>query len=411
MSHATLPELDVQKIRADFPILRREVHGKPLVYLDNAASTLKPIQVIERMSRYYSHETSNVHRGAHFLAEQGTIAYEGARETVRAFINARSASEVVFTRGATEAINLVAMSYGRRFLQEGDEIILSQLEHHSNIVPWQLLAEERGCTIRVIAVTDAGEIDYQDYLRLLNKRTKLVSLAWVSNTLGTITPVHKFIQAAHEVGAKVMVDAAQGVSQLVTDVQAMDCDFLALSGHKVFGPYGIGILYGRAELLEAMPPYQGGGSMISEVSFTKTSYLPPPQRFEAGTPAISGAIGLAAALDYLKQLDLIKIEAYDQRLLSYATERLRRIPGLRIIGEAPQKGAILSFIMDGIHPSDIGHLIDHEGIAIRTGHHCTQPLMQRFGIPATARASFSMYNTFAEIDALENALLKVKEFF
>ncbi len=403
--------LDIQKIRGDFPNLTRLIHGKPLIYLDNAASSLKPRQVSDRIARYYNSEVSNVHRGAHFLAEQGTVAYEGARETVRNFIKAPSASEIVFTRGTTEAINVVAQSYGRKYLQTGDEILLSQLEHHSNIVPWQLIAEEKGCVIKVIPVNDLGEIDYHAYLELLSPRTQVVSLAWVSNALGTVTPVEKFIRAAHDVGAKVLIDAAQGVPHLPLDVMAMDCDFLAFSGHKVYGPYGIGVLYGKAELLEMMPPYQGGGSMIADVTFEKSTYAAPPTRFEAGTPAISGALGLAAALEYVQKIGFDAIVEHDQKLLKYATSQLKAIPGLRIVGEAPQKSAIVSFVMDGIHPSDIGSLIDHEGIAIRAGHHCAQPLMKRFGIPATARASFAIYNTESEIDALQKALVKVKEFF
>ena len=403
--------LDIRKVRADFPTLTREVRKKTLVYLDNAASTLKPNKVIDRMTVYYQQEVSNVHRGAHYLAEQGTMAYEGAREAVRRFINARSTAEIVFTRGTTESINLVAQAFGEIVFNKGDEIILSQLEHHSNIVPWQLIAEKRGCSIKVIPVSDRGEIDYDAYVKLLSPKTKMVAISWCSNTLGTVTDIKKYIQAAHQAGAKVLIDAAQAIQHLVTDVQDLDCDFLAFSGHKIYGPYGIGVLYGKRELLEAMPPYQGGGSMIAEVTFEKTTFAAPPQKFEAGTPSISAAIGLGAAIEYVEKLGLEAMEAHEQALLKYATERLREIPGLRIIGQAPKKTGILSFVIDQIHPSDLGSILDQEGIAIRTGHHCTQPLMKRFGIPATARASFAVYNSFDEIDVLHRGLVKAKEFF
>ena len=406
-----MSDYNVEKIRSDFPILARDVRGRRLVYLDNAASTLKPIHVIERMNQYYRHETSNVHRGAHYLAEQGTVFYEGARATVRKFINAPTANEIIFTRGTTESVNLVAQAFGGTFFESGDEIILSELEHHSNIVPWQMIAAKKGCSIKVIPVTDAGELDYEAYLKLLTPRTKMVSISWVSNALGTITPVEKFIKAAHDQGAKVMIDAAQGVSNQVTDVQKMDCDFLAFSGHKVFGPYGIGVLFGKAEHLEAMEPYQGGGSMISEVTWEKTTWAAVPHKFEAGTPAISGAVGLDAALQYLMSIGIEEAAAYDHSLLEKATRELKEIPGLRIYGQAPQKSAILSFTIDGAHPSDIGALIDQQGVAIRAGHHCCQPLMRRYGIPATARASFSIYNTLEEVDVLKQSLIKAKEFF
>jgi cysteine desulfurase/selenocysteine lyase len=402
---------NVEKIRGDFPILKREIRGKPLVYLDNAASSLKPIQVIDRMSNYYRMESSNVHRGAHYLSSQGTIAYEGARETIAHFLHARSAAEIIFTRGTTEGINLVAQTYGRQNVGEGDEILISELEHHSNIVPWQMLAQEKKAHLKIIPVTDRGEIDFEAYLKLLSNRTKLVALNWCSNTLGTITPIKKFIAAAHQRDIKVLVDAAQGVSSLITDVQELDCDFLVFSGHKIFAPYGIGVLYGKAELLEAMPPYQGGGSMIANVSFENTTYAQAPQKFEAGTPSIADAIGLASAIDYLLAIGLKAAEEYEQKLLTYATQKLKEIPGLKIIGEAADKIAVISFVIDGIHASDLGSLIDNEGIAIRTGHHCTQPLMKRFKVPATARASFSIYNTPAEIDFLQKSLIKAKEFF
>lgn len=401
----------LQKVRADFPLLSRSVRGKPLVYLDNAASTLKPIQVIDRLAQYYREESSNVHRGAHFLSEQGTIAYEDARETVRTFINAKDTSEIIFTRGTTESINLVAQSYGRMVLQPGDEIILSELEHHSNIVPWQIIAAEKGAQIKVIPVTDKGEISFERFIELLSKRTKIVSLSWCSNALGTVTDIEKFIRAAHDVGAKVLIDAAQAVAQMPSNVQRLDCDFFAFSGHKVFAPYGTGVLFGKAELLEAMPPYQGGGSMISQVSWEKTTWAAVPHKFEAGTPSIADALGLAMALKYVSNLGFDWIMAHEKSLLNYATEQLRSIEGLRIIGEAEHKAAILSFIIEGAHPSDIGSLIDQQGVAIRAGHHCCQPLMKRFGIPATARASFSIYNTRKEVDALKASLLKAKEFF
>lgn len=399
------------QIRLDFPTLQREVRGRRLVYLDNAASTLKPRIVIDRMTRYYENEVSNVHRGAHYLAEQGTIAYEGAREKIASYLNASASAEIVFTRGTTESVNLVAQSYGRKFFRPGDEILLSELEHHSNIVPWQLIAEERGCRIRVIPVTDVGEIDYEAFTQLLSSKTKMVSISWCSNTLGTITDIKKFIVAAHAVGAKVMIDAAQAVQHIKTDVQDLDCDFLAFSGHKLYGPYGIGVLFAKAECLEAMPPYQGGGSMISEVTFEKSTWAAIPQKFEAGTPSISAAIGLGSAIDYVNSLGLENIEHHEQTLLHAATKALKSIPGLRIIGEAPQKAAIVSFVFDGIHPSDIGSLIDQDGVAIRTGHHCTQPLMRRYKIPATARASFSVYNSLEDVEALRSALVKAKEFF
>lgn len=411
---------DIERIRADFPQLGREVRGRSLVYLDNAASTLKPLQVIDRMARYYRLEAANVHRGAHYLSEQGTVAYEEARETVRQFLNARSANEVVFTRGTTESVNLVANTYGRSFFQQGDEIILSELEHHSNIVPWQLIASERGCVIKVIPITESGELDMRRYRELLSPRTKMVAVTWASNALGTISPVDEIVRAAHAVGAKVLIDAAQAVSSLATDVRKLDCDFLAFSGHKIFGPYGIGVLYGKAGLLEAMPPYQGGGSMISEVTWERTTWAAVPHKFEAGTPAISAAIGLGEALRYVQKIGLAAIERYERVLLEYAIQELARVPGLRLIGTSPKKVAILSFVMDGTHPSDIGSLIDQQGVAIRAGHHCCQPLMrrlmefegpQRLLLAATARASFSIYNTVNEVDALKRSLMKAKEFF
>ncbi len=401
----------MKNIRAEFPILERKIRGEKLVYLDNAASTLKPLSVINRISDYYRNESSNVHRGAHYLSAEGTVAYEAARDTVRSFVNAKSSSEIIFTRGTTESINLVAQTYGRANLKNGDEIIISELEHHSNIVPWQMIAEEKGAKLRVIPVTDAGDFDFSVYKKTLSSKTKIVAISWASNTLGTILPVKEIVDAAHKVGAKVLIDAAQSVSHLVTDVQLIDCDFLAFSGHKIFGPYGIGVLYGKLELLEAMPPYQGGGSMISEVTFEKTTYASSPQRFEAGTPSIADALGLAAAIDFLNKIGFDQIQSHGEEILKHATTKLGAIKGLRIIGVSEDKVPILSFVIDGIHPSDLGSIIDHKGIAIRTGHHCTQPLMKRFGIPATARASFSIYNTLEEVDFLERSLIQAKEFF
>jgi cysteine desulfurase/selenocysteine lyase len=402
---------DIHRIRADFPTLAREVRNQPLVYLDNAASTLKPTQVIDRLSRYYRDENSNVHRGAHYLAEQGTIAFEAARESVRRFVNAKSKDEIVFTRGTTESINLVARSFGGQFFEKGDEIILSELEHHSNIVPWQMIATEKGCVIRVIPINEHGELQFEKYLELLNPRTKMVAINWASNALGTINDVAAVIKAAHQQGAKVLIDAAQGVSQMPTDVLAMDCDFLAFSGHKVFAPYGIGVLYGKAEHFEVMAPYQGGGSMISEVTWEKTTWAAVPHKFEAGTPSIADAIGLSTAIEYVEALGFEAIHRHEQDLLKYATEQLQAIPGLTILGSAKHKVAILSFVMSGAHASDVGALLDQQGVAIRAGHHCCQPLMRRLGVPATARAAFSIYNTRQEIDVLKSSLVKAKEFF
>lgn len=408
-SKSTQVEFDLAKICADFPTLRRSIRGKKLVYLDSAASSLKPNQVIDRVSEYYRHEVSNVHRGAHYLAEQGTFAYEQAREKIATFINASSTSEIVFTRGTTESINLVAQAYGRKFFEAGDEIVLSEMEHHSNIVPWQMIAEERGCKIRVIPMLDDCTLDFEAFEKLLSRKTKFISLLWTSNALGTIHPIKRYIDAAHRVGAKVLIDAAQSISNLPTDVQHLDCDFLVFSGHKLFAPYGIGALYAKAELLELMPPYQGGGSMISEVTFEKTTWAAIPQKFEAGTPNISGAIGLGAGIDYIQAVGIEAAAQHEHRVLVYATTQLKEIPGLRVIGEAPHKSSILSFTMDGMHPSDIGSLIDQQGVAIRAGHHCCQPLMRRLGLPATARASFSIYNTFEDVDLLKVSLLKAKE--
>ena len=405
------PALDVENIRRDFPLLTQKIHGKSLVYLDNAATTQKPQAVIDRITRYYQEENSNIHRGVHSLSEKATQAYEAARAKVRGFLNASQDREILFVRGATEGINLVAQSYGRVFIKAGDEIVLSVMEHHSNIVPWQMLCEERGAALRVIPINDTGELGRDEYEKLLNERTKLVSIVHISNALGTINPVKQMIRSAHDRGIPVLVDGAQAVPHLAVDVQELDCDFYVFSGHKLFGPTGIGILYGKAGLLEQMPPYQGGGDMISSVSFEKTCYNTLPYKFEAGTPHIAGGIGLGAAIDYLNGIGMERIAAYEQELLAYATDALSGIPGMRIIGTAKEKAGVLSFILDGVHPHDIGTILDHEGIAIRAGHHCAMPLMQRLGVPATARASLAFYNTKEEIDLLVKGIYKVKEVF
>ena len=404
-------EFDVDQIRADFPTLTRVIRGKPLVYLDNGASSLKPNVVIDRIARYYRDETSNVHRGAHFLAEQGTIAFEQARETARRFLNAALHEEIIFTRGTTESINLVAQAWGETNLRAGDEIILSELEHHSNIVPWQIIANRKGALIKVIPIDEHGDLDFSAYTQLLSPKTKLVSITATSNVLGTIVPVGKFIEVAHAQNAVVMIDAAQAVSNQQVDVQAWDADFVAFSGHKIFGPYGIGVLYGKMDLLEKMEPYQGGGSMISEVTWEKTTWASVPHKFEAGTPSIGDAVGLDQALRYVEALGFDAIKAHKHALLSYARRALGEISGLQLLGSPKEQTAIVSFTMDGAHPSDIGALVDQQGVAIRAGHHCCQPLMRALGVPATARASFSIYNTTAEIDVLKNSLVKAKEFF
>jgi len=401
--------LNVWRVREDFPILKQKVHGKPLVYLDNAATSQKPLAVLDAIERYYRMENSNVHRGVHYLSEQATKDYEEARVKAQRFINAASEREIIYVRGTTEAINLVAQSYGRAHVRAGDEIVISAMEHHSNIVPWQLLCEQTGAVLRVAPINDDGEFLLDEYEKLLGPRTRLVSVVHLSNALGTINPIRHIIELAHRRNIPVLVDGAQAAPHLKIDVQALDCDFYAFSGHKMFGPTGIGILYGKAELLDAMPPYQGGGDMISSVTFEKTTYNKLPHKFEAGTPDIAGAIGLGAAVDYLNEIGLDTIAAYEQELLSYATEAVSKIPGLRLIGTASEKASVLSFVLDGIHPHDIGTILDHDGIAIRTGHHCAQPVMQRFGVPATARASLAFYNTKEEIDTLVAGLHKVTE--
>jgi cysteine desulfurase/selenocysteine lyase len=402
---------DVDRIRADFPILSTMVGDKPLVYLDNAASAQMPQRVIDRMVRYHTHEHSNIHRAVHYLSETATAAFEGARRKVQAFLNAPSDREVIFTSGTTDAINLVMHGYGRKFVQAGDQIVISAIEHHANIVPWQMLCEERGATLKVIPVTDSGELDFDAYQALLNPRVKLVAITHVSNALGTIVPIRDYIDAAHLHGIPVLIDGAQAAPHLPVDVQALGCDFYTFSGHKVCGPTGIGALYGRAEWLEKMQPFKGGGDMIASVSFEKTTYNAIPFKFEAGTPPIMAAIALGEALDYMREIGLATIARRENDLLAYATDEVSRIKGLRIIGTAERKAAVLSMVMAGIHPHDLGTLLNEDGVAIRTGHHCAQPVMTRFRIPATARASFAFYNTFAEVDALVASLHRAKKVF
>jgi cysteine desulfurase/selenocysteine lyase len=402
---------DVARVRADFPILRRQVRGRPLVYLDNAATTQKPQAVLDALVRYYTDINANVHRGVHELSGLATDAYEGAREKVRAFFNAREAREIVFTRNATESINLVAYAFVRPQLAEGDEVVISAMEHHSNIVPWQLVCEERRARLRVAPIDDRGALIVEELQALITPRTKIVSVTHMSNALGTVNPVDEIVRLAHAQGVPVLLDGSQAAYHLPVDVQALGCDFYAATGHKLYGPTGIGVLVGRAERLEAMPPFMGGGDMIRSVTFERSTWNDLPYKFEAGTPNISGAIGLGAALDYIGSVGRDAILAHERDLLRYGTAKLEAIPGLQIIGTAPGKSSILSFVMDGIHPHDIGTIVDREGVAIRTGHHCAQPVMDRFGIPATARASLAMYNTTDDLDALAAALGKVHEVF
>lgn len=404
-------EWDVERIRADFPVLRQTVNGKPLVYLDNGASAQVPQVVIDRGSLYLEQEHSNIHRGVHYLSQRATTAYEGAREKVKRFINARESKECLFVRGTTEGINLVMHGYGRKFIGAGDEIIISAMEHHANIVPWQMLCEEKGARLRVIPMNDAGELLLDEYDALLNDRTKFVAVTHVSNALGTINPVSEIIERAHKYGVPVLIDGAQGVPHLPVDVQALDCDFYAFSGHKMFAPTGSGIVYGKAEILEKMNPFQGGGDMIKSVTFEKTIYADLPNKFEAGTPAIASQIGLGAAIDYLNSIQRDQAAAHEHELLRYATERISAIEGVRIIGTARAKASVLSFVIDGVHPHDIGTILDQEGIAVRAGHHCAQPVMQRFNVPATARASFAFYNTKEEVDTLARTIERVIEVF
>lgn len=407
----TTDEMQVERWRADFPILESKIHGKPLIYLDNAATTQKPQAMIDAEARYYREDNANVHRGVHVLSQRATDAFEGARIKVQRFINADRSDEIVFVRGTTEAINLVAQSYARPRLRQGDEIIVSALEHHSNIVPWQMVCQQTGAVLRVIPVSDAGELDIDAYEKLLSGRTRLVALAHVSNALGTINPVRAMIAKAHAHGVPVLLDGAQAIAHLPVDVQALGCDFYAFSGHKIYAPMGIGVLYGKALLLEEMPPYQGGGDMIRTVAFEHTEYNVLPYKFEAGTPNVAGAIGLGAALDYLSGIGMETIAAYEAGVLDYATRVVEDIPGLRLIGTAQDKTAILSFLLKGVHAHDIGTILDRQGIAIRAGHHCAMPLMQRFGVAATARASFALYNTREEADALAAGLERTVELF
>ena len=402
---------DVERIRADFPILEQQVHGKPLVYLDNAATSQKPRAVIDAISRYYEGTNANIHRAVHHLSEQATEEYEAARVTAQKFINAASPTEIIFVRGTTEGINLVAQTFGRANIHAGDEIIVTDMEHHSDIVPWQLLAEDRGAKLRVVPINDCGELILDEFAKLLGPRTKLVCVTHVSNALGTINPVRQIVEMAHGQGIPVLVDGAQAVPHVKVDVQALDCDFYSFSGHKIYGPTGIGVLYGKKALLEAMPPYQGGGDMILSVTFEKTTYNRLPYKFEAGTPDIAGVIGLGAALEYVGGIGIDKIGSHEHELLDYATAAVSSIPGLKIIGTAKEKAGVLSFTLENIHPHDIGTILDREGIAIRTGHHCSQPVMKRFGVDSTARASFAMYNTKREVDALVRGIEKVREVF
>lgn len=396
--------LNIEAIRKDFPILKREVNGKPLVYFDNGATSQKPQVVIDAISHYYSFENSNIHRGIHTLSQEATNAYEVAREKIRTFVNSKYSHEIIFTSGTTGSINLVASSFGKKFLKKGDEIIISTMEHHSNIVPWQMICEEKEAVLKVIPINDKGEIIFEEFEKLLSSKTKLVAVTHVSNTLGTINPIKEIITKAHSFNIPVLIDGAQAVPHTKVDVQDLDCEFYAFSGHKMFGPTGVGILYGKESWLNDLPPYQGGGDMIKTVTFEKTTYNELPHKFEAGTPNIVGGIGLGIAVDYMNSIGIEKIEAYEHELLVYATEQIKQIEGVQIIGEAKNKASVLSFVVDGTHPSDIGLILDKLGIAIRTGHHCTEPLMNRFNVPGTARASFAFYNTFEEIDIFITAL-------
>jgi len=404
-------EFDVQRIRADFPVLDQSVNGHPLAYLDNAATAQKPRAVIDAVRHYYEHDNANVHRGVHRLSMRATDAYEGARVAVQKFIGAARSEEIVFTRGTTEAINLVAQSFVRPRLEAGDEILISHIEHHANIVPWQMLCEQTGAVLKVIPINDVGEIDLDAFDKLLGPKTRLFAIVHVSNALGTITPLREMAHRARERGVPVVVDGAQAVPHMAVNVRELDCDFYAISGHKMFGPTGIGALYGRHELLEAMPPYQGGGEMIKSVTFEKTIYNDVPNKFEAGTPNIAGGVGVGAAVAYLNEVGLDRIAAYEQALLEYATKALSEIPEVRLIGTAKDKASVLSFVVEGVHPHDVGTILDQEGIAVRTGHHCAQPVMQRFRVPATARASFAFYNTFEEADRLVAGVKRVLEVF
>lgn len=407
----TVPVLDEDWVRAQFPILSETVRGVPLVYLDNAATTQKPQSVLDALARYYASQNANIHRGVYQLSQEATQAYEDARGKVATFLNAAESAEIIFTRNATEGINLVAQTFGRSTVSAGDEVVISTMEHHSNIVPWQLLCEEKGARLRVVPISDAGELMLDEFESLIGPRTKLVSIVHMSNSLGTVNPVRRVVELAHTHDVPVLVDGSQAAYHMPVDVQAIGCDFYVVTGHKLYGPTGIGALYGRRQLLDAMPPYQGGGDMISSVTFERTTYNEVPHKFEAGTPHIAGAIGLGAAVDFIDGVGFGAIAAHERRLLEYATAALLEVPGLRLIGTAREKASILSFVLDGVHAHDIGTIVDTEGVAIRTGHHCTQPVMDRFGVPATARASLAMYNTASEIDRLVAALSKVREVF
>ena len=408
---APAPVFDVERIRADFPILCRQIREHPLVYLDNAATTQKPRAVLDAITRYYAHGNANIHRGVYLLSEEATAAYDAARVTVQRFLNARTPREIIFTRNSTESINLVAQSFGRRQVGPGDEVLITHMEHHSNIVPWQLLCEQMDARLRVAPIDDRGVLRMDEFERLITPRTRMISVVHLSNSLGTINPVRDIVELAHRHGVPVLIDASQSVYHMPVDVQALDCDFLCFTGHKTYGPTGIGVLYGREALLDAMPPYQGGGDMIRSVTFEKTTYADLPNKFEAGTPNIAGVVGLGVALDYLTDVGFDAIAPHEAELLAYGTAALSEVKGLRLIGTAPEKASILAFVMKGAHPHDVGTLVDTEGVAIRTGHHCTQPIMDRFGVPATARASVAMYTTRAEIDALVRALELVREMF
>ena len=405
------PPIDVERIRQDFPLLQQRVRGKPLVYLDNAATSQKPQSVIDAVTRFYTSENANIHRGVHYLSERATDAYDQVREKVARFLNARSSREIIFTRGTTEGINLVAQSYGRMALKPGDDIVITAMEHHSNIVPWQLVCEQTGARLRAAPFNDAGELDLEAFERLLSDRTRLVSVVHVSNALGTVNPVKRLIALAHDRGIPVMLDGAQSAPHLRVDVQELDCDFFAFSGHKLFGPTGVGVLFGRESLLEQMPPYQGGGDMIATVTLERSTWAPLPAKFEAGTPMIAQVMGLGAALDYVMDLGFERISSWEHQLLSYATERVIGVEGLKLIGTAAHKASILGFTLKGVHPHDIGAILDDSGVAIRAGHHCAQPVMRHFGIPATARASFAFYNTRDEADILADALMQVRRMF
>ena len=409
--HGEVSDFDIERVRSDFPILQQKIHGHPLVYLDNAATSQKPRAVIDAIVSYYERDNANIHRGVHYLSERATEEFENARKTVHNFLHAARPSEIIFVRSATEAINLVAQTYGRAHVGAGDEVVITAMEHHSNIVPWQMLCEEKSAKLRVAPINDEGELILEEFERLLGPKTKLVSVGHVSNALGTINPLKQIIKLAHATNIPVLVDGAQAIPRLPVNVQDLECDFYVLSGHKTYGPTGIGILYGKQALLEAMPPYQGGGDMISSVTFEKTTYNKVPHKFEAGTPDMSGAVGLRAAIEYLNRLGMENIEKYEHELLVYATQKVTALPGVRVIGTAKEKAGVLSFVIEGVHPHDVGTILDQEGIAIRTGHHCAQPVMDRYKIDATARASFGLYNTKEEIDALVKGIKKVQEVF